>query len=169
MVAVLLCHARSLTNYASIIISGSVATAVASLLAGNDLALCGTLTIANCVEIVIAQAVLAAFKISPANLTSFNGVLSFIAIAGGVAPIGSTLISGSALGTAHGVTWAAVWRNWYPGHALGMIILVPFLASVMSKEWQALRIKERLSEAAAIFGFFIAVSICAVYFGPLFL
>ena len=35
------------------------------------------------------------------------------------------------------------------------------------QKWQALRTKEDLSQAAAIFGIFIAVSICAVYFRPI--
>ena len=166
MVAMLLCRGRSFTDYASIIIGGSAATALASLLTGNDPALSATLMAANAIEVVGASALLSAFQINSSNLTSFNGVLTFIFVVGGVAPIGSTLISASAYGLAHNVPWSAVWRNWYSGHALGMVILVPFLVSIMSKEWRALRIKERLSEAAAILAFFIAVSICAVYFRP---
>jgi signal transduction histidine kinase len=166
MLAMLLCHRRSFTSYASIIIGGSAATALASLLTGNNPALSATLMAANAIEVVSALALLSAFQINSSNLTSFNGVLTFIFIVGGVAPIGSTLISASAYGLAYNVPWIAVWRNWYPGHALGMVILVPFLVSVMSKEWRALRIKERLSEAAVILTLFIAVSICAAYFRP---
>jgi len=166
VLAFLLCHARSVINYVSIIGGGSAATALASWLAGNSLALCATLMLANCVEVVSALALLAAFQIRSSNLTSFNGVLIFICIAGGVAPIGSTLLSASAYSLANEISWAAVWRNWYPGHALGMIVLVPFLVSVMSKERRTLRIKERRSEAAAILALFIAIAICADYFRP---
>jgi len=167
MLAVLLCHARSFINYVSVIGGGSAATALASWLSGNDPALCATFEVANCVEVVSALALLSAFRIGLSNLTSFNGVLTFIFLAGGIAPIGSTLISASAYGLAHNVPWPAVWRNWYPGHAIGMIVLVPFLVSVMSDEWRAQRIKERRSEAAAIFVGFIAISICADYFRPI--
>ena len=166
MLAVLLCHVRSLANCASIILGGSAASAFASWLAGNNPALCATLMAANGLEVVTALALLAALRIGASNLTSFNGVLTFILVAGCVAPIGGTLISASAYGSAHGLPWIAVWRNWYPGHALGMIILVPFLVSLRAKERQALRIKERLSEAAAIFSFFVAISLCADYFRP---
>jgi signal transduction histidine kinase len=166
ILAFLLCHVRSFANYVSIIVGGTAATALASWLSGNSPAVCATLMAANCVEVVSAVALLSAFQIGSSNLTSFNGVLTFIFVAGGVAPIGSTLLSASAYGLAHNIPWTAVWRNWYPGHALGIIILVPLLVSVMSKERRALRIKERRSEAAAIFAFFIAVSICADYFRP---
>ena len=167
MVATLLCHVRSFTNYASIIGSGSAATALASLLSGNSIPLCATLLAANAIEVISALALLSAFEINSANLTSFNGVLTFIFVVGGVAPMGSTLISASAYGLAHDVPWTAVWRNWYPGHALGLVILVPLLVSVMSREWRVLRIRERLSEAAAIFGFFVTVSVCAIFFRPI--
>jgi|GEM_PF-1542015 len=166
MLAVLLCHVRSFINYTSVVLGGSAAAALASWLAGSSLALSATLMIANCVEVVGALALLAAFRIGSSNLTSFNGVLTFIFIAGGVAPLGSTVISASAFGLAHKIPWAIVWRNWYPGHALGIIILVPFLVSVMSKEWRALRINERRSEAAAIIAFFVAITVCADYFRP---
>ncbi|MFZ3359213.1 MAG: MASE1 domain-containing protein [Xanthobacteraceae bacterium] len=167
MLAFSLCHLRSVTNYASIVLGGCAATALASCIDGNSPALCAILAAANFVEVVSALALLAAFQIGATNLTSFNGVLTFIFLAGGVAPIGSTLISASAYGSAHQIPWPEVWRNWYPGHAVGMIVLVPFLVSVMSKEWQALRIKERYSEALAIFALFIVISICADYFRPI--
>lgn len=167
VLAVLLCHARSVTNYVSVIVGASAATALASWLAGNAPELCAIFAIANCVEVVGALALLAVFRIGPSNLTLFNGVLAFIFLAGGIATIGGTLISAGAYGFAHDTPWGMVWRNWYPGHALGMIILVPFLVSVMSDEWRAQRINERLSEAAAIFAFYIAISICVFYFRPI--
>jgi len=167
MVATALCHVRSFINYASIIVGGCAATALASLISGNSVVVCATLLAANGIEVVTALALLSAFQVGPSNLNSFNGILTFIFIAGGAAPIGSTLISAKAYGLAHDIPWTVVWRNWYPGHALGMIILVPFLVSVMSREWRALRIRERLSEAAAILAFFVTVSVCAIFFRPI--
>ena len=166
MLAILVCHARSLTNYVAVIVGGSLAVALASWLTGNSLALSATLMLANCVEVISALALLAAFRIGSSNLTSFSGVLTFIFVAGCIAPIGSTLLSASAFASAHGIAWPVLWRNLYPGHALGIIILVPFLVSVMSKEWHALRIKERLSETAAVVAVFVAISICVDYFRP---
>lgn len=167
MLAVLICHQRSFANFVSIIAGGSAATALASLLAGNSYELCAVLGIADGIEVVSAFALLAAFQIGPSNLTSFNGVLSFMFLAGGIAPIGSTLMSTSAYGLANGVAWPPLWRNWYAGHALGMLILVPFLVSIFSSEWRTQRIKERIPEAVAIVGLFIAITICADYFRPI--
>jgi len=166
MLALLICHPHSFTNSVSIIVGGSAATALASLLVGNSYEFCAVLAIANCIEVVSALALLAAFQIGPSNLNSFNGVLTFMFLAGGIAPIGSTLLSASAYGLAHDVAWSPVWRNWYAGHALGMMILVPFLVSVMSNEWRTQRVKERIPEAVAILLLFIAISISADYFRP---
>lgn len=167
MLAVLVCHSRSFANSASIIVGGSAAIALASMLTGNSYELCAVLGIADGIEVVSALALLAAFQVSPSNLTSFNGILTFMFLAGGIAPIGSTLLSASVYGLAHDVAWPPLWRNWYAGHALGMMILVPFLISIMSSEWRTQRIKERIPEVVAISVLFIAVSISADYFRPI--
>jgi len=167
MLAVMLRYHRSLRNYATVIIEGCAATALASAAVGNSLALCAILPVANFVEIVIALALLSIFRINSSNVTSFRGLFIFVITAGGIAPMGSTLISAIAFGEAFGFPWLAVWRNWYPGHALGMIIVVPFLISITSKEWQALRAKDRIPEATAVFALFIAVGLGVSYFRSL--
>jgi signal transduction histidine kinase len=160
----LLRHIRSPSNYVSIFVGGAAAIALAAWVTGSGPMLCMILTAADMAEIAIALALLSIFQIGASNLKSFRNLLVFIVIAGGIAPIASTIISAMAFGSAHGIPWLSVLRNRYPAHALGMIIVVPFLISVTSNEWQALRIKERLPEAAAIFAFFIVVSIGAAYF-----
>ncbi len=150
MLAALLRHVRSPGNYISIVVGGSAAAAFASFAAGNNAALSATLMFANIAEAITAFALLAIFHIDASNLTSFRGILSFIVIAGGLSPVASTLISAIAFSSDYGLPWLGIWRNWYPGHALGMIIVAPFLISVTSGEWQRLRIKERLPEAAAV-------------------
>jgi signal transduction histidine kinase len=160
----LLRHIRSPSNYVSIFVGGAAAIALAAWVTGSSPMLCMILTAADMAEIAIALALLSIFQIGASNLKSFRNLLIFIVIAGGIAPIASTIISAMAFGSAHGIPWLSVLRNRYPAHALGMIIVVPFLISVTSNEWQALRIKERLPEAAAIFAFFIVVSIGAAYF-----
>lgn len=45
--------------------------------------------------------VLSIFRINVANMTSFRNLLMFIFLAGGIAPIGSAVISAIAFGTEH--------------------------------------------------------------------
>jgi signal transduction histidine kinase len=160
----LLRHVRSLSNYGSIILSGAAAIAAANMMSRSSPALSAIIAAANIVEITTALALLLIFRIKPCNLTSFKNLLIFIIVAGGVAPIASAFISAEAFGRAHGIPWFSVWRNWYPSHALGMIIVAPFLISVTSPEWRALQIRKRIGEAAATLALFVAVGICAAYF-----
>lgn len=166
ILASLLCYPRTAANLASIIVGGSAATAFSGLASDKSLALSLTLTLANAIEVVIAFALLTAFKIRSSNLTSFNGVLTFIFVGGCIGPLASSFISAPPFGAAYGIPWLVIWRNWYSGHALGLIVVVPFLVSVMSNEWRSIRLKERLSEAGAVFAVFIAVTIGVVCFRP---
>jgi signal transduction histidine kinase len=166
IVAALLRHVRSPGNYISVVVGGSAAAAFASFMAGNNVALSATFLLANIAEAITALALLAIFRINASSLTSFRGILSFIAIAGGLSPVASTLISSITFSSEYGLPWLGIWRNWYPGHALGTIIVTPFLISVTSRDWQRLRIKERLPEAAAVLLSFIVVSLSATYFRP---
>jgi signal transduction histidine kinase len=160
----LLRHDRSPGNIISLLLSGIAANFLASLVAGNTPALAAILAAANLIEIVTALTLIAAFRIGITDLISFKNMLLFIVTAGGVAPFASTFISAPAFGSAHGIPWHTVWRNWYPGHALGMIIVASFLISVTSSEWQAIRIRQRLGEAIAILAFIVAVAVYAAYF-----
>jgi signal transduction histidine kinase len=163
ILAALLRYVRSPSNYASIIVGGSAAVALAGLVSHNSLALTAILLIANVIEFVIALTLLSIFQIGATALTSFRGVLLFIIIAGGVAPIPGTLISAVAFGSEYGLPWLGVLRAWYPGHALGMLIVTPFLISVTSREWRTLRINDRPAEAMVILACFIAIAIGTLY------
>ena len=55
-----------------------------------------------------------------------------VVIAGGVAPAGSNAVNAMAIGAAHGIPWRTVWFQAYPAHALGMIVVAPFLISLTS-------------------------------------
>jgi len=164
LLVALLRHNRNLRNYGSILLGGISAMALAGLVANDPPDLVLILTVANLIEIVTAFALLAVFQIGATNLTSFRNLLSFVVIAGGIAPFASTIISAWAFGSAHGIPWFTVWRNWYPVHALGMVIIAPFLISVTSNEWRALHMKHRRGEAIAMVAFIVAVGICASYF-----
>lgn len=166
ILAALLRYARGPMLYPVLVAGGAAASALAGLAAGNKPIICATLFAANTVEIATALALLKLLRIGASNLSSLRNLLILIAIAGGVAPIGSTIIATAGFDRAYELAWPAVVRNWYSGHALGMIIVVPFLISVTSKERHAWRVRERAAEAAAILAIFIMISICVVFFRP---
>ncbi len=165
ILAVLLRYAHGPILYSLLLAGGTAANSLAGLVAGNAPFFCITLFAANIVEIATALALLKLFRVDAANLNFLRNLLIFIAIAG-VAAIGSTIIATIGFHTTHEIFGSAVMRNWYSGHALGMIIAAPFLISITSKERHVWRVGERAPEAAAIFAIFIVISICVVYFRP---
>jgi signal transduction histidine kinase len=162
----LLRHTRNLRNYGSIIVGSICAIALANVAVGNSAVPSAIFGVANIFEVAVTLAFLSALHINAVNLTSFKNLLIFIVIAGGVAPAGSNAVNAMAIGAAHGIPWRTVWLQAYPAHALGLIVVAPFLISVTSREWHELRVRQRLAEAAAIFALVIAVGICAAYFRP---
>jgi len=164
VLVVLLRHARSPGNYGLIFAGAACAIWLANFVNGGNTALSAAMTAANLVEVATALTLLSVFKIGAANLTQFRNILIFIVVAAGIAPITCATIGGITTEWARGIPWFAVSRNWYLSDALGMIIGVPFLISVTSKEWQALHIRQRLGEAIAVVAVVVAVGICAGYF-----
>jgi signal transduction histidine kinase len=162
----LLRHTRNLRNYGSIIVGSACAIALANVAVGDSAASSAIFGVANIFEVAVTLAFLSVLHINAANLTSFKNLLIFIFIAGGVAPAGSNAVNAMVIGAAHGIPWRAVWLQAYPAHALGMIVVAPFLISVTSREWQELHVRQRAAEAAAIFAFVIVVGICGAYFRP---
>src|SRR5580692_7450054 len=162
----LLRHPRTLRNYGSIIIGGACAIALANVVVGESTASSAMFGVANIFEVAVTLAFLSVLHVNAANLTSFKNLLIFMAIAGGVAPAGSNAVNAMVIGAAHGIPWRTIWLQAYPAHALGMIVVAPFLVSVTSREWHELHVRQRLAEAAAIFAFVIAVGICGAYFRP---
>ena len=162
----LLRHVRSIGNYCSILLSGCAAIALAAIVAGTSPTMAIILAVADLTEVSVAMVLLSLFHIEATNLSSFRNLVIFIVVAGGLAPLGSVIICIPTFGTLHGVNSLAIVRNWYASHALGMIIVAPFLISITSSEWQIQRIKERAPEAVAILALFVAVGTCAAYFRP---
>ncbi len=162
----LLRHTRNLRNYGSIVAGSACAFALASAVSSNGAVPSAILAAANIFEVAVTLAFLSALHIDAANLTSFRNLLSFMLIAGGVAPAGSDAIVAMAVGSAHNIPWRAIWLHSYPAHGLGMMVVAPFLISVTAREWHELRVGPRLAEAAALFAFVIAVGICTAYFRP---
>jgi signal transduction histidine kinase len=162
----LLRHSRSLRNYGSILVGSTCAIALANVVVGSSAVFAAIFGVANIFEVVVTLAFLSVFHINAANLTGFKNLLIFMVIAGVVAPAGSNAVNAMVIGAAHGIPWRSVWLQAYPAHALGMIVVAPFLISVTSREWHELRVRQRLAEAAAIFAFVIAVGVCGAYFRP---
>ena len=142
ILAAFLRYSRRPISSALLLAGGAAANSLAGLAAGNTPIFCVTMFPANIVEIATALALLKLFRVDASNLNSLRNLLTFIAIAG-VAPIGSTIIATTGFHRAHEIPWFTVMRNWYSGHALGMIIVVPFLISVTSKERHVWRVSER--------------------------
>ena len=163
----LLRHGRSLRNYGSILVGGACAVALANFATGIGPALCVILGMANAVEAVITLALLSMFKIEASNLISFRNLLIFIVIAGGLVPLVSGGLGALAIELVRGIPWPTAWLHFYLTRALGMIIVVPFLLSVTSNQWQALHIRQRRAQAVAALGLVIAVALCAAYFRSL--
>jgi signal transduction histidine kinase len=166
ILAALLRHVRSPANYTSILIGGVAAMTLAGAVTGDPPAISAILTLSNMAEIGAAFAVLSLCRIDASNLASFTNLLIFIGIAGGVAPLTGALIGAATIGPHAGISWTPMWRNWYVGHALAMIIVVPFLISVTSREWHALRIKEKLPEVTVMIAAYIAIAAGAAFFRP---
>jgi signal transduction histidine kinase len=166
MLVALLRHVRNLRNFGSILLGGGFAIGLGGLVHGDSPGYTAVIAAADTVEVAFAYVLLAVFRIEASNLASFRNLLLFIALASGVAPLGTSVICAMAIGPPHGVPWLAVWRNWYACHALSMTIVAPFLISVTSREWSVRQFNQRLPEVAASFLLFIAVGVCAAYFRP---
>jgi signal transduction histidine kinase len=157
-------YRRNLANYSSIVLGGALASALAGIIGGDTPALVAILTAINIGEVALALFLLSLFNVDASNLASFRNLLIFMGVAGGLAPLAGATASAFAFAPAHNIPWVMVWRKWFSCHGLGMVIVGPFLISITSREWNAIRFKQRLPEAAAIFVLFVAIGICAAYF-----
>jgi signal transduction histidine kinase len=164
VLAALLRYAPSLRNYGSIVVGGAGAMTLAGVASGNGVTAGALLTAINLGEVGLAWALLSVFQIGAANLMTFKNALKFIVLAGAIAPIGSATLTSMILGSVHGVPWRILWVHSYPAHALGMLVVAPFLISITSPDRNALRIERRAGEVTATFAFIIVVGLCAAYF-----
>jgi signal transduction histidine kinase len=166
LVALLRYAARPKTSGA-ILVGGTAGIVLASLAAGNALKFTVILAAINIVEVTLTYASLLLFKISADALTSFRGLLKFIVIASAAAPLATTAVSAIVIGSEHDTPWRSIWLHTYPAHALGILVVAPFLISVTSPDWRALRITRRGTEFAAMLALIGAIAMCGAYFRPL--
>ncbi len=164
ILAALLRHTRSLRNCGPIFVGACCAIGLANLAAGNGPVLSVIYTAADIIEVSIAFVLLFIFCVDPSNLNSFRNLLTFIAVAGGIAPIGSEVVGALAVGLAHQLSWQFVWQNSYPAHALGMLVVAPFLVCITSNEWRTLHVKRQHGEAVAVLALVVIAAICTAYF-----
>lgn len=166
LLAFLLRSARNSRNYGLIFLGGGTAIALANLASGNGPALSVVLTIGNIVEVATAQALLAIYQDDDSNLTGIRNLSIFMLLAGGIAPLASASIGATALAAAYEIPWMSIWLNWYASNAIGMIVVAPLLLSLKSREWEALRLKKRYSEAFGVLALIVLVAVVASFYRP---
>lgn len=164
VLAALLLYVPDLRNYGSIIAGSAVAMVLATVASGAGLTTAALLTALNIGEVAVTWALLSAFRIGAANLMTFKNALKFIVLAGMIAPLGINAFTAMTIGSTHDIPWRAVWLHSYPAHALGVLVVTPFLISIMSPDWHALQMGRRAREMATIFALVIAAGIFAGYF-----
>src|ERR1700685_1783119 len=163
----LLRYVPSLRNYGAILVGSAGAIVLASVASGNGLKFSAILTAMNIIEVAVTWALLSLLKVGVANLTSFKNLLKFILIAAVAVPMGTGAVGAMVIGSEHAIPWRAVWLHSYPAHALGIMVVAPFLTSVMSPERQSMRLRRRAREVVAILTIAVAISVCGAYFRPL--
>src|SRR5262249_4632046 len=136
--AVLLRSSRNATNYAGILASGAVAIFVANLSGAMAPALAAALAAANAAEVGGATALLLQLG-QGVGLARSRSLAIFTLAAGIAAPLAGASIGAAALGSAHAAAWPQIWLRWYAADALGMVIVGPFLLTLNSASWRALR------------------------------
>ena len=164
VLAALLRHTPNLRNYGSIIVGSACAMALANVTAGNGVKTAALLAVINIGEVGITWALLSVFGINAVNLMTFKNALKFIMLAGMIGPLGTAAFTAMAIGSAHDIPWRTVWLHSYPAHALGALVVTPFLISVTSADWRALGVRRRVREMATLLTFVVATAVCAGYF-----
>jgi integral membrane sensor domain MASE1 len=166
LLAFLLRSRRDSTSCGLIFLSGGTAIALANLAGGYGPALSALLAAGNIVEVATAWVLLAIYQDDDSDLTRIQNLAVFMMLAGGVAPLVSASIGGTALAVAHAMPWMPAWSNWYASNAIGMITVAPFLLSLKSKEWQALRNGKRYREALGVLALVVLVATVASFYRP---
>src|ERR1700730_5650722 len=166
LLAFLLRSAPNSRNYGLIFLGGGTAIALANLASVNSPELSALLTIGNIAEVATARVLLAIYQDDDCDLTYIWNLRIIMMLAGGMAPLVSASIGAAALAGAYAIPWVPIWVNWYAANATGMITVAPFLLSLKSKEWEALRIKKRYSEAFGVLGLIVLVAVVASFYRP---
>ena len=165
VLALLLRSTPNWRNYGLIFLGGGSAIAFANFADGNGLALSAVLTIGNIAEVATAWILLVIYQ-NDSNFTCVRKLSIFVILAGGIAPLVSASVGAIALASAQANSWGPIWLNWYASHALGMIIVTPFLLSAGLEEWRALRIKRRYGEALGVLALIVLAAVFTAFYRP---
>src|ERR1700730_6063796 len=166
LLAFLLRSTRDSKNYGLVFLGGGTAIALANFASGYSPVLITVLTIGNIVEVATAWVLLAIYQDDDFDLSYIRNLDIFMLLAGGIAPLASASIGATALAAAYEIPWMSIWLNWYASNAIGMIVVAPLLLSLKSKEWEALRIKRRYSEAFGVLALIVLVAVVASFYRP---
>jgi signal transduction histidine kinase len=166
LLVLLLRSTRDSKNYGLLFFGGGTAIALANFASGYNPALSTVLTIGNIVEVATAWVLLTIYQDEDFDFTCIRNLHIFMILAGGIAPLVSASIGATALATAYAIPWMPIWLNWYASNAIGMIIVAPFLLSLKSKEWEALRINKRYSGAFGVLALIVLVAVVASFYRP---
>jgi len=165
VLALLLRSSRNLRNYGLIFLGCGSAIGFANFADGNGPALSAALTIGNIAEVATAWILLVIYQ-NDSNPTCIRKLSIFVILAGGIAPLVSASVGAIALASARASPWGPIWLNWYASHALGMIIVTPFLLSAGLEEWHALRIKRRYGEALCVLALIVLAAVLTAFYRP---
>ena len=144
-----------------------VGTCCANLLTGGKLLPSLFLSACNCLEIIIAAAmVLPRQQRKDQSLTPPSMWLRMLLACGLVAPALAGLLASSVIAPLQGMKFLAVLHMWYASDALGYLILVPIATTTERADFLRLLRWPRVIEAGALIGL-IAVVTCGAFMSGL--
>ena len=117
--------------------AGGAAIAAANLLYRDPLWLAAGLAGCNLLEVLLAGHVARRLAGPAIRLTDLRQLFVLLA-AGLAAPALSATVAAGLLGPALGLAPAALWRNWWTSNAVGMLLVLPLVASFDARPLQRL-------------------------------
>lgn len=119
--------------------------------------------------ICVAEAVFAAWLIKRAyprfgRFQSVPEVGWFLAIGGFAVPATTALLAAWCVHQARGISFGIAWRDWYAGHALGLVAFAPPMLLTLrgqTRQWIATAGSSRMREALVLIGLVAAASLAA--------
>ena len=142
---------------------GLIGSLVARAAAGDPLSETFVVSGLNIFEVVICAALMRRLLRSDLDLTRPRHLAVFVLSAGVLAPAASGVLGATAFVALLGVPAMAVFSDWFPAHALGLLLLTPALLTIrtsgarelvreMAAPWHALPALVLVSSLAVVFG-----------------
>jgi diguanylate cyclase (GGDEF)-like protein/PAS domain S-box-containing protein len=112
----------------------SIASFAATALFGLGVLAAGPLVIGNIGEALVGAAMLRALGRGEDYLDSLDGVGLFALSCGLVAPLLGAMVGATTAVWTTMIGWPALYRDWFAGHALGMIVFAPVITLLLRGE-----------------------------------